>query len=153
MVLCMMFSNVAFAAENEGTDATMEDDYVTYAPAPPLTQFYVFAVSSEDHPEGEFIDHSSTVYQTATTLDHGGSWLRVTTYELGYAKTRTATFKNMPMKLEKTEGFDLDGDRIIDGYLCTWLYTGEFYSGFFSASSKSANSPWNTMYITNFYIR
>lgn len=147
MVFCLMFSTVAFAAENERTDAAMEDDYVTYAPAPaiPFIQFRVYAVYSADHPEGEFIQPS----QLATALNHGGSWLRVVTYEHGYTGTWTATVKNSPMKLEDTQGVDLDGDRIIDGYLCTWLYTGEFSSGYFSASIKSANAPWNTMYFSN----
>lgn len=153
MVLCMMFSTVAFAAEKEGADGTLMGGFSTYAAAPKLTQFKIYAVYSEDQPEGEFIQNSSTIYQTATMLDHGGSWLRVVTYEYGYAGTRTATFKNISMKRESVQGFDLDGDSIIDGYLVTWLYEGDFTNGLFSASSKSINSPWNTMYITNFNIR
>lgn len=151
LVVCTMFSNVAFAAEKEGE--TAQDDFSTRAAAPPLTEFYVYEVASEDQPGGEIIQHSSSFYPTATVLDHGGSWLRVTTFELGYAKSRVATFKNMTMKRERIQSVDLDGDRIIDGYYVTWLYEGDITSGYYSANSKSANSPWNTMYITNFRIR
>ena len=153
MAFCMLFSTTAFAAEKDGADVMPQGESSTYAPAPALTEFYIYYVYSEDQPDGEYIQHTGSFYQTATALDHGGSWLRIVTYEHGYAGTRTAKFKNTSMKLEKTEGFDEDGDRIIDGYLCTWLYTGEFYTGLFSATSKSANSPWNTMNITNFNIR
>ncbi len=151
LVVCTMFSNVAFAAEKEGE--TAQDDFSTRAAAPPLTEFYVHGVASEDHPNGEIIQHSSSFYPTATVLDHGGSWLRVTTFELGYAKSRVATFNNKSMERERIQSVDLDGDRIIDGYFVTWLYEGDITSGYFSANSKSANSPWNTMYITNFRIR
>ncbi len=151
LVFSMMFSSAAFAAEKE--DETAQGDFSTYAAAPPLTQFYVHEVYSEDQPEGEIIQHSSSFYPTATVLDHGGSWLRITTFELGYAKTRVATFNNSSMKRESIQSVDLDGDRIIDGYFVTWLYEGDITSGYFSANSKSANSPWNTMYITNFRIR
>lgn len=153
MVLCMMFSTVAFAAEKEDADGTLMGVYSINAPAPKLTQFRVYAVFSENQPNGEYIQNSSTVYQTATMLDHGGSWLRVVTLEYGYAGTRTATFKNTPMTRESVQGYDDDGDRIIDYYLVTWLYEGDFTNGLFSATSKSVNSPWNTMYITNFNIR
>lgn len=151
MAFCMMFSTVAFAAEKE--DVAIQGDYSVYAPAPPLTQFYIYAVYSENQPDGEEIQHSSSFYQTATMLDHGGSWLRVVTYELGYAGSRFAYFNNSPMTLEDTIGFDLDGDNIIDGYYCIWLYRGNFTNGIFSANSRSANSPWNTMSIPNFNIR
>ena len=151
LVFCMMFSNVVFAAEKG--DKTAHGDFSTRAAASPLTEFYVYEVYSEDQPAGEIIQHSSSVYPTATVLDHGGSWLRVTTFELGYAKSRVATLNNMSMKRERIQSVDLDGDRIIDGYFVTWLYEGDFTSGYFSANSKSANSPWNTMYITNFRIR
>ncbi len=151
LVFCMMFSNVVFAAEKG--DETAQGDFSTRAAAPPLTEFYVYEVYSEDQPAGEIIQHSSSVYPTATVLDYGGSWLRVTTFELGYAKSRVATLNNMSMKRERIQSVDLDGDRIIDGYFVTWLYEGDFTSGYFSANSKSANSPWNTMYITNFRIR
>lgn len=151
LVFCMMFSNVALAAEKEGE--SVQGGLSTYAAAPPLTEFYVYSVSSEDQPDGEVIQHSSTVYPTATVQDHGGSWLRVTTFEMGYASSRVATYNNISMKRERIQSVDLDGDRIIDGYFVTWLYEGNFSSGYFSANSKSANSPWNTMYITNFRIR
>ena len=151
LVFCMMFSNVVFAAEKG--DKTAQGDFLTRAAAPPLTEFYVHGVTSENYPNGETIQHSSSVYPTATVLDHGGSWLRVTTFEMGYAKSRVATFNNTPMKRERIQSVDVDGDRVIDGYFVTWLYEGDVTSGYFSANSKSANSPWNTMYITNFRIR
>lgn len=174
MVLCMMFSSVAFAAEDETVERTVTLDELNIdmedvasmmegasiqgsnsinAPAAPLSEFYVYAVYSEDQPDGEIIQRSGSFYQTATTLDHGGSWLIVVTLEVGYAGTRSATFRNSAMKLEEREPLDFDGDSIIDGYLCFWTYEGDFTNGMFSASSKSINSPWNTMQINFFNIR
>lgn len=174
MVLCMMFSNVAFAAEEDIAErpialdelnidmenvasmtesASIQGSNSIKAPAPPLTEFYVYAVYSENQPDGEIIQRSGSFYQTATTLDHGGSWLIVVTLEVGYAGTRSATFRNSAMKLEEREPLDFDGDGIIDGYLCFWTYEGDFTNGMFSASSKSVNSPWNTMQINFFNIR
>lgn len=174
MMLSMMFSTVAFAAEDETVarsaaldelninmeevasmveDASIQGGNSVNTPAAPLSEFYVAAVFSENQPDGEIIQHTGSFYQTATRLDHGGSWLTVVTVEVGYAGTRSATFRSSSMKLDKTERFDIEGDRIVDGYLCYWTYKGDFTGGMFSAKSKSINSPWNTMQINQFYIQ
>lgn len=174
MVLCMMFSTVAFAAEDETVEkpttldelnldmedvasmmesASIQGSNSVNASAPPLTEFYIYGVYSENQPDGERIQRSGSFYQTATMLDHGGSWLIVITIEVGYAGSRFAYFKNSPMKLADKDPLDFDGDSIIDGYACYWLYEGDFTNGMFRANSKSANSPWNTMSIPDFNIR
>ena len=155
----MMFSTVAFAAENEtsvsdGIEVSEADvSGPKKAPAAPLTQFYILGVSSSDHTDIEIIQYSSSFYPVSTVDDHGGTWLRVYTVEIGYAGQRFAYFNNSLMTLEDTQGVDLNNDSIIDGYICTWLYQGSFTNGTFKANSKSVNSPWNTMYISNFNIR
>ncbi|EOS77770.1 hypothetical protein C819_00881 [Lachnospiraceae bacterium 10-1] len=120
--------------------------------APALTQFYVYSVSSEKGGT-EVIQRSGSFAQVGTTLDHGGTWLEVETIEIGYAKTRSATLNSTNMTLKSKKAIDLDNDRIIDGWACVWRYENSygFEAGTFKASSKSANSPWNTMNIT-FYI-
>ena len=122
------------------------------AAAPALTQFYVNSVTSEKGGT-EIIERSGSFAQVGTMLDHGGTWLEVVTTEIGYAKTRSATFNNVNMTLVSKEAIDIDNDRIIDGWLCVWRYENSygFEAGTFKASSKSANSPWNTM-STTFYI-
>lgn len=122
------------------------------AAAPALTQFYVYSVSSEKGGT-EVIQRSGSFAQVGTTVDHGGTWLEVETIEIGYAKTRSATLNSTNMTLKSKKAIDLDNDRIIDGWDCVWRYENSygFETGTFKASSKSANSPWNTMNIT-FYI-
>lgn len=73
--------------------------------------------------------------------------------EIGYAITRSAIINNVNITLKSKEAIDIDNDRIIDGWLCVWRYDDSYgyEAGTFKASSKSANSPWNTMNIT-FYI-
>lgn len=119
------------------------------ASAPPLTQFFVYAVSSQNGGR-ELIDHSGSFAQVGTRNDHGGTWLEVETVEIGYAKTRSATFNNNSMTLKSKTAIDLDNDRVVDGWLCVWRYENAygFESGTFKASSISSNSPWNTMNIT-----
>lgn len=122
------------------------------APAPALTQFYVDSVASEKCAI-EYISHSGTTAQVGTKEDHGGTWIEITTVEMGYAKSRTATFNNNSMTLKSKKGIDTDNDGIIDGWTCVWRYENAygFETGTFKASSTSANSPWNTMNIT-FYV-
>ena len=91
LALCMMFSTVAFAAENEtsvsdGIEVSEADvSGPKKAPAAPLTQFYILGVSSSDHTDIEIIQYSSSFYPVSTVDDHGGTWLRVYTVEIGYA--------------------------------------------------------------------
>ncbi|MBD5535936.1 MAG: DUF4879 domain-containing protein [Lachnospiraceae bacterium] len=123
----------------------------TRVAAPPLTSFKLYAINSEKAGI-EYISTSSSFAQVGSTLDHGGTWFQAVTIETGYAKTRYAYFNNIRMTLTGTEGFDVDGDRVIDGYFCVWTYEGNSYeAGTFTANSTSANSPWNTMNMT-FYV-
>lgn len=124
---------------------------ITRAAAPALTSFKLYAINSEKAGI-EYISTSSSYAQVGSTLDHGGTWFQAITIETGYAKTRYAYFNNMSMTLTATEGFDTNGDNVIDGYYCLWTYEGNSYeAGTFKANSTSANSPWNTMSMT-FYV-
>ncbi len=159
LVLCMMFSTVAFAAENEDVLTTSEEspfevmiDGSAKPSAPPLTDFYVWGVQSSDHPTIEQIQYTSSFFPVSTTENHGGTWLKVYVVEVGYAGQRFAYFNNSLMSLNNTYPLDFDGDNIIDGYICEWLYQGNFTNGTFKANSKSTNYPWNTMYISSFNI-
>lgn len=114
------------------------------APAPALTEFYVYSVSSEK--AGEEIIASSGV----TTLEHGGTWLRIVTIESGYAKSRSATFNGESMTLTDKQAIDIDNDGIIDGWICIWEYRNSdgFESGICRFILTSANAPWNTINVT-----
>lgn len=122
------------------------------ASAPPLTEFYVYSVYSQNGGL-EYIDHSGTTAQVGTRNDHGGTWIEITTVEIGYAKSRTATFNNNSMTLKAKTPIDTNHDSIVDGYYCTWRYENAygFETGTFRASATSANTPWNTRNII-FYV-
>lgn len=122
-----------------------------YGPAPALTQFQLLLINSEKAGQ-ETIQSSSTSMQVGSRLDHGGTWFQAVTVEVGYAKTRYAYFNGIRMTLTATEPLFIDSDNIVDGYYCLWTYEGnEYEAGTFKAESTSANSPWNTKYIT-FYV-
>ena len=57
------------------------------------------------------------------------------------------------MELSDVLSFDIDGDGKIDYSLCIWRYDYDFTTGIFNAISRSAEYPWNTVYISNFTIR
>lgn len=160
LVLSFMFSTVAFAAEFDLTSEYVEElteqqsGGVVKAPAPQLTQMYVYAVVSDDAGL-EYINNSSSSYVVSTTDDHGGNTLYVYVLEIGYAGNRTATFNGNPMTMSDLIPVDINSDSIVDGYLVEWKYTDNagFNSGYFSATSKSINYPYTQKNIYNFRIR
>ncbi len=118
-----------------------------------LTNLILHAVYSEDQPNGEIIPNSLPFSQASTALNHGGSWLSISTIEVGYVNYRNAYFNGTPMELSDVLSFDIDGDGKIDYSLCIWRYDYDFTTGIFNAISRSAEYPWNTVYISNFTIR
>lgn len=116
------------------------------APATNL-QLYIYSVSSEKAGE-EIIGPSGS-----TTLDHGGTWLRITTIESGYAKSRSATINGEMMALIDKQVIDTNNDGIIDECMCIWEYKNSegVKLGMFRVILTSANSPWNAVDYT-FYI-
>lgn len=110
------------------------------APAPPITQMNVRWVNSENAGAETIANNQYT-----TQLDHGGSWVQVITFELGYSSRNIATFDGIQMERLDSEPVDVDGDRIVDGFLYLWSVDTTFSSGRFVSSATSANSPWNTM--------
>lgn len=133
-------SPAASIAEALGDKYTLEDLMETRAPAPPLTDIRVLLVSSE-----QAGDETIRANQTTTSLDHGGSWIQVVTYEEGYASSRKATFNGYSMDLTDFQLVDTDGDRIGDGFQCLWTDKSSFTSGQFMSEATSSNYPWNTM--------
>ena len=86
------------------------------ASAPPLSSMSLYMIFSEKGGT-ETVSTSTTDFPITSINDHGGTVFRAITVEMGYAKNRYATFNNMQMTLTNVEGFDIDGDSIIDGPL------------------------------------
>lgn len=115
------------------------------ASAPPLSSMSLYMIFSEKGGT-ETVSTSTTDFPITSSNDHGGTVLRAITVEMDYAKNRYATFNNIQMTLTNVEGFDVDGDSIIDGHFCLWTYSGaEFEAGTFVVQATSVNYPWNTL--------
>lgn len=97
--------------------------------------------------------------QTATTFDHGGTYLRVVTDELGYGSIPVATWNGGVVSSAKNyqteticvnwagNGYNipcLAGQTVI-GFRKYWNFDG-YQGGSFSYQNTSTNSPGNTMY-------
>lgn len=123
-----------------GDRYSLEDLIETRAPAPPLTNMQVLWVNSEQAGEENIGSN-----QMSTSYDHGGSWFQAMTIEVGYSSTRKATFDGSSMQLTDFQVVDLNGDRIVDGFVCLWTSNSSFTSGQFVSEARSSNSPWNTM--------
>lgn len=117
------------------------------SPASPLTYLQIYAASSTQHPDWEIFSDN----QTSSIADHGGVELYIVTVELGYGHNNFARMNSSSVPLYDYASLDLDGDRIVDGYMYQWNASG-YNSGTFTYQSTSINSPWNTMY-DSIYIR
>lgn len=111
------------------------------ATTPPLTYLQVASVESE---LGGYED--LTENQVSTVKDHGGSFMYVTTIQLGYSSSKFARMAGNVLPLLKSTPLDINGDFVIDGYQYTWNASGSQYSsGTFSYEATSSSSPFNKM--------
>lgn len=128
----------------ESVGATLKN---TRGPAPQLTKYYVDKVFS---PQGG--EEALGPYYTSTYLDHGGSYVLVTTAEIGYGKAHSSYFGNYDMTEVGMEFIDLNGDRIIDGFYRVWSLERPFTSGKFTSSCNGSVNT-NTKLSTYVNIR
>ncbi len=131
-------SRIPFDPEEE---VSFDDKASTRAPAPPLTQLYVYSVGSADNNnEWEYVNGAYS-----TTNNHGGAVLYVSTVEVGYATPSSRIAKMNGTRLDYIEAFALkNSSNIIVGYQYFWDATGP-NNGDFTYTARSINYPWNTM--------
>ncbi len=123
------------------------------APAPPLTQVYIYAVGSSNC-NWEYITNG----QNSTVCNHGGALLRAVVREIGYGGEGIAWINGslLPSSARYlTESICVVGGSYVfpcpaAGYtIVGWMkyYKLDGYqSGTFKYQNTSLNSPWNTMF-------
>jgi|SRR5690554_4040425 hypothetical protein len=128
----------------------VESGAVARAPAPPLTDMWVYAVGSSD------CGWESTAGLTVTTCDHGGSELRAAVLEIGYGSNRIAWMNGgiLPSSAQYattpvcvTGGYytwPCTAGQTVVGWLVEYNLDGH-QNGIFKYQNTSTNSPWNTM--------
>jgi hypothetical protein len=142
-----MFKKTAFALTLLGTSILGGAvTNVSAAPAPPLSSVKVVKVESQ---QGgiEYINSNSF----STVNDHGGSYLYISTVEIGYGQFNRAEMNGSQLKSKESKRLDFDGDRTIDGWEYKWDASGQ-QNGTFSYQSTSINFPRNTL-STSIYIK
>lgn len=80
--------------------------------------------------------------QGSTIKDHGGKEFMAITNVIGHGGLGydSATYAGMQVTMSKEDSIDLDGDRIIDGWVDYWnLAKTNFPSGKFTYTSRSIN--------------
>ncbi|WP_366144632.1 YolA family protein [Idiomarina sp.] len=126
------------------------DSVTPFAPAPPLTDMWVYAVGSSD------CGWEETAGLSVTTCDHGGTQLRVAILEIGYGSneiawmnggqlTNSDQYSSTPVCV--TGGYyswPCSAGQTVVGYLNEYSVDG-YQNGIFKYQNTSTNSPWNTM--------
>ena len=112
-------------------------------PAPPLTEFRVVGVMSIGYLGGSQWDQPRAG-AFSTPGDHRGGGLYVAVFERGYGQGSTASFNGNRMTLVHSEP-QIGANRVIFGWIRYYHSPVNFTSGQFTSSSRSINSPWNTM--------
>ncbi|EQB99366.1 hypothetical protein B738_18174 [Photorhabdus temperata subsp. temperata M1021] len=119
------------------------------APAPPLTNMWVYAVGSTNCGW----EYTSNLF--ATTCDHGGQQLRAAVLEIGYGYSsfawmngnilhNSAMYASTPVCI--TNGYytwPCTAGQTVAGYLREYNLDGN-QNGTFRYQNTSTNSPWNT---------
>ncbi|MGV8002124.1 YolA family protein [Photorhabdus temperata subsp. temperata] len=119
------------------------------APAPPLTNMWVYAVGSTNCGW----EYTSNLF--ATTCDHGGQQLRAAVLEIGYGYNsfawmngnilhNSAMYASTPVCI--TNGYytwPCTAGQTVAGYLREYNLDGN-QNGTFRYQNTSTNSPWNT---------
>lgn len=131
---------------------TRSTTLATSGPAPSLSYLEVSYVGSANVGGYESIAPS----QLTTVYDHGGTWLRVVTDELGYGNNPVARFNGSILPSSANiqtqnicwtgSGYTLScsAGQTIVGFRKYWKLDG-YQGGNFSYQNTSTNSPWNTM--------
>ncbi|MCH7341996.1 YolA family protein [Pelomonas sp. CA6] len=120
------------------------------APAPPLTQMWVYAVGSSN------CNWEYTAGRSVTSCNHGGAQLRAAVLEIGYGSARvawmnggvlpaSARYASTPVCV--TGGsytWPCTPGQTVVGFLNEYNLDGH-QSGLFRYQNTSTNSPWNTL--------
>jgi Domain of unknown function (DUF4879) len=112
---------------------------VALAPAPSITQLQVYAVRSANYPSWEYLSSS----QYSTTIDHGGSWMDLVTYQYGYGNNPICKLNSVNLSNWHTE-YITDSAGTIIGFIYYWIADGH-QGGKWTYQDTSMNSPFNTM--------
>lgn len=112
--------------------------------APPVSKVMVLQVcSSEKMKITKNVCEDIQNNQLATNYNHSGDFFVVQTAVIGYGGRGygNATFLGNEARLVETSGIDIDGDRVVDGYLELWdISELGNDSGIFSYTSRSINA-------------
>lgn len=135
-----MFKKTALAFTLLGTSILgIAATEASAAPAPPLSSLQVVKVESQLGGV-EYIGQN----QLSTIKDHGGSYLYISTVEVGYGHIRYAEMNGSKLKEKDSKMLDFNGDRIIDGWEYRWDASGH-EDGTFKYRNTSTNFPNNTL--------
>ncbi|WP_428239571.1 YolA family protein [Gynuella sp.] len=127
-----------------------ESNTAMLAPAPPLTEMWVYAVGSSD------CGWEGTAGKYITSCDHGGSQMRAAVLEIGYGYSEFAWMNGslLPSSAQYsnttvcvTGGYytwPCTAGQTVVGFLREFNLDGN-QSGTFKYRNTSTNSPWNTM--------
>ncbi|KAF2149364.1 hypothetical protein K461DRAFT_281725 [Myriangium duriaei CBS 260.36] len=122
------------------------------APAPPLSQMWVYAVYASPSCGWEYM---TTRGQVSTTCAHSGTTLRVAVMEIGYgsgpsaslggALPRSANYQSTPVcVVNGYYTFPCPAGSTVVGFLQYWNADGRPAANF-ATSDTSINSPFNTL--------
>jgi len=114
-----------------------------WGPAPPLTEFRVVGVLSVGHLGGSQWD-TPRAGAISTPGDHRGGGVYVAVFERGYGQGSIASFNGSRMTLVQSEP-QIGANRVVFGWIRIYYSPANFTSGRFTSSSRSMNSPWNSM--------
>ncbi|WP_170999479.1 DUF4879 domain-containing protein [Campylobacter sp. MIT 12-5580] len=112
------------------------------ASAPPVTEVQILEVESTQG------GYEYVLGKSITDQDHGGSYFVVSTGVTGYGggSYDRAKFAGNDAVQLSSDGIDLTGDNIIDGWLDIWdISKPANISGPFEFTSRSINAPGNSM--------
>lgn len=149
-LLTLFFGGSLLACANGGlTTKQMLPKPANKGKAPPISSLVITAVASEDHPDGEIIERN----QKSTMLSHGGSYIFVTSVEIGYGTSLYATINGNKLpssSIIQTIPLCLDSsnkpapcrrNQKIIGFARTWDVKEK---GQFTFQLSSINFPYNT---------
>lgn len=112
------------------------------APAPPVSEVQILEIESTQG------GYEYVFGKTITNQDHGGSYFVVSTGVTGYGggSYDRAKFAGNDAVQLSSDGVDLTGDNIIDGWFDIWdISKPSNSSGTFEFTSRSINAPGNSM--------
>lgn len=146
-------------SDHSGGFSTKQLSFSKKSSASGIKSLQIIAVGSQQVGVWEMLSS----YQTSTSYDHGGSFLRVVTQEVGYGNLPVARFNGRVLPSSaayQTDRLCAQGSSVttscrtgqtIVGFRTYWRIDGN-QAGTFTYQNTSTNAPWNTVSDT-VYIR